>query len=98
VVIRRCLAKDSNERWQSARDLEGELKWIAEGRLPAKVRNKWRWAVVTGLGVLAAIVLGTAWIPVTDGSGIDTCANWSWDGFCCIWAQRLEPLSKKPIH
>src|SRR6266404_7599802 len=30
-AIRRCLAKDPEERWQTARDLLLELKWIAEG-------------------------------------------------------------------
>jgi serine/threonine protein kinase len=29
-LIRRCLAKDPDERWQTARDLKAELKWIAE--------------------------------------------------------------------
>jgi hypothetical protein len=29
-AIRRCLAKDPEERWQMARDLMLELKWIAE--------------------------------------------------------------------
>ena len=29
-AIRRCLAKDPEERWQTARDLALELKWIAE--------------------------------------------------------------------
>jgi eukaryotic-like serine/threonine-protein kinase len=29
-AIRRCLAKDPEERWQKARDLEWELNWIAE--------------------------------------------------------------------
>ncbi len=29
-VVKRCLAKDADDRWQAARDLEVELKWIAE--------------------------------------------------------------------
>src|SRR6516162_2581357 len=31
-AIRRCLAKDAEERWQTARDLAQELKWISENR------------------------------------------------------------------
>ena len=30
-LVRRCLAKDPDDRWQSARDVMFELKWIAEG-------------------------------------------------------------------
>jgi len=30
-VVKKCLAKDPEERWQSARDVTDELKWIAEG-------------------------------------------------------------------
>ena len=30
-LIRRCLAKDPDERWQTAADLCAELKWIGEG-------------------------------------------------------------------
>jgi serine/threonine protein kinase/Tol biopolymer transport system component len=29
-VVRKCLAKDPEDRWQNARDLGSELKWIAE--------------------------------------------------------------------
>jgi serine/threonine protein kinase len=31
-VVQVCLAKGPDERWQSARDIERELKWIAESR------------------------------------------------------------------
>ncbi len=31
-TLQRCIAKDPDERWQSAHDLKNELEWIAEGR------------------------------------------------------------------
>ena len=36
-VVKKCLAKDPDERWQSAHDLTSELKWIAESGLQAGV-------------------------------------------------------------
>jgi Tol biopolymer transport system component len=33
-VVRTCLAKDADARWQNAGDLAHELKWIAEGGSP----------------------------------------------------------------
>jgi serine/threonine protein kinase/Tol biopolymer transport system component len=47
-VVRKCLAKDPDERWQSASDLASELNWIVEGgsqateagRVPAG-RRRW---------------------------------------------------------
>jgi serine/threonine protein kinase len=59
-VVQRCLAKDPEERWQSARDVAIELKWIAEGQssetilVPAKVQRGQRiwWAVLAALALL----------------------------------------------
>src|SRR5262249_32375703 len=30
-AVKKCIAKERDERWQSATDLHDELKWIAEG-------------------------------------------------------------------
>lgn len=36
-VVKKCLAKDPDERWQSAYDVASELKWISEGTSPAGI-------------------------------------------------------------
>ena len=30
-LVGKCLAKDPDERWQSARDVLGQLEWISQG-------------------------------------------------------------------
>jgi eukaryotic-like serine/threonine-protein kinase len=66
-VVTTCLAKDPDDRWQTARDLLRELKWaadvapevneaIAVGR-GVKVREVVAWAM-TALGILAALAAG----------------------------------------
>jgi serine/threonine-protein kinase len=62
-VVRTCLAKDPDDRWQSARDLRRELQWIASGAADApperQVRavSARRWA---GGAALAVFVIGVA--------------------------------------
>jgi eukaryotic-like serine/threonine-protein kinase len=64
-VVQRCLAKDSDERWQSARDIASELQWIAADRAGGPpetvvVRRRARdWVAwgIAGLGVATAAVL-----------------------------------------
>jgi hypothetical protein len=60
-VVKTCLAKNPEQRWQTARDLELELKWIAEGGsqvgLPPTaevkgVRALGRRPIIIGLGAL----------------------------------------------
>jgi len=68
-VIRKCLAKDPDARWQSAGDLASELRWIAEGsvsgvhtaspisvRRGARVREWFAW-IFCALAIIAVIVL-----------------------------------------
>jgi Tol biopolymer transport system component len=66
-VVRKCLAKDPEDRWQSVSDLASELNWIAEGGSPAGVpapvasKRKHRERIAWGLavlGLLTAAVVG----------------------------------------
>jgi eukaryotic-like serine/threonine-protein kinase len=68
-AIRRCLVKDPEERWQTARDLALELKWIAEGGsqavVPAAARGKfqsWLGWGAAGIAAILALILGLAYM------------------------------------
>ncbi len=64
-VVKTCLAKDPDERWQTAHDLMLELKWIAEAGseagTPVVVRGRNRerlaWIVAGALLCLVAVLL-----------------------------------------
>lgn len=56
-VIRRCLAKDPDQRWQSVRDLREELKWINEAGSQAPVVRKPTGRSPLAVGAVAAAVL-----------------------------------------
>jgi serine/threonine protein kinase len=68
-VVTKCLAKDPDERWQSASDLASELNWIAEeGSRAAAVNvrtghSKWERAswLLAGTFFLLTIAAGAAW-------------------------------------
>jgi eukaryotic-like serine/threonine-protein kinase len=59
-AIRRCLAKDREQRWQNARDLAGELHWIGEeqhtDKAPQSVPRR-REAFAWGLAALSIVLL-----------------------------------------
>ena len=64
-VIQKCLAKDPDDRWQTAQDLAAELKWIADGgsqigapapvvaRRKSRERGAWITAGVFGVAAIA---------------------------------------------
>ena len=69
-VVRRCLAKSPDDRWQSAGDLLSELEWIAEAgseagmSAPAAAKRRSRermWQLVAGLAAVL-LVASLAWI------------------------------------
>jgi eukaryotic-like serine/threonine-protein kinase len=69
-VVRKCLEKDPDDRWQSARDVMAELAWIAEGGsrvgLPGivsvrrRVREGIAWAAFS-VATVAAAGFAVAW-------------------------------------
>ena len=75
-TIRVCLAKDPDERWQSAGDLWKELRWIAEGGsqirepIAAAVRRAVRppmaWVLVIAF---AAVAIGAVVFALRSGRG-----------------------------
>ena len=64
-VVRRCLAKDPDDRWQSTADLVDELKWIAGSAgnaagVIATPRARSRRLAVAALAVATAAAIGVA--------------------------------------
>lgn len=75
-VVKKCMSKDPDERWQSAGDLTSELKWIAEadGALPATAvglkpissgrRRELLYGVLAIVFLVAAIVSTVSYLRV----------------------------------
>jgi serine/threonine protein kinase len=70
-IVRTCVAKDPEERWQSAGDVARQLQWALSGAqaavasAPRSTRGRtlaWRGAVL--LAAVAAFVLGSRWSRV----------------------------------
>jgi Tol biopolymer transport system component len=71
-AVKQCLAKDPDDRWQSAGDLKRELEWIAGGSgasaVTSSARRRGRVPALAGvaLGVLAILLL--AWMVGSRGA------------------------------
>jgi Tol biopolymer transport system component/tRNA A-37 threonylcarbamoyl transferase component Bud32 len=65
-ILKRCLEKDPENRWQCAKDLKAELEWIAQapgeaGATPAATQRRpmLQWIAVAALALIAA---ASSWI------------------------------------
>src|SRR5262249_2890511 len=69
-VVRRCLAKDPDERFQNARDLKTALAWALEKPAVAKPRRRWWIAAViaTIVGVMGGWGIAQLRRPVAEDS------------------------------
>ncbi len=78
-VVRTCLAKDPEERWQSAHDIKSELTWIAQAGSQAGVaapvvakrrsRERLAWILAALFGIGLAVTLPLSVLRRTRGSG-----------------------------
>ena len=68
-LVRKCLAKDPDARWQSASDIADELRWLSKGHAiaavsPAAVRRGPRfrpWTIAAAVLVLAGVAAFALW-------------------------------------
>ena len=86
-VVRKCLAKDPAERWQTAADLSDELRWVREERLrgPGDARagtvsaarssraRERAWMSIAGV-LLAAVAALAIWARPRDSPAADPVA------------------------
>jgi eukaryotic-like serine/threonine-protein kinase len=64
-TVERCLAKDPDERWQTAYDLLSELRWTAtqsSRTARPRARISWRRAAWAGAAVTLALLTAAVWI------------------------------------
>ena len=65
-VLKRCLEKDPENRWQSARDLKAELEWIAQAPAAGSTANaraaRPTWVPWIAVALLALVAAATSWI------------------------------------
>ncbi len=62
-LVRRCLAKDPEERYQSMRDVVLDLRTPPEAAVVVEVKkNGWLWPAVAAISLLVGIVGGGVWM------------------------------------
>jgi serine/threonine protein kinase/Tol biopolymer transport system component len=82
-VVRKCLRKDPDERWQSARDVTDELKWIAEAGSQVTLASTEATKHKQRLG-RRELIIGAG--TLLSGAAIASVATWS-----------LKPTPSQPV-
>ncbi len=81
-AVSRCLEKDPDDRWQTARDLMSELKWISQGdsragaaapasaRLKGRERLAWIVAAIALLGLVASLTIAITHLRMSPAEAV----------------------------
>ncbi|HEU5163800.1 MAG TPA: protein kinase, partial [Thermoanaerobaculia bacterium] len=95
-IVRKCLEKDPEDRWQSAHDIADQLRWVAEAGSQAgvpvavvsrrKSRERLAWSIAAILALALAAVGVAAWMrpktePVRARFGILPPPKVTWTAF-----------------
>ena len=98
-IVKKCLAKDPDDRWQSAKDLCDELQWVAEAgsragvSLPVVARRASRERLVLGVAVIALVAVAALAIPAVRHvreSAPDPRSQ------CALRSRRRRPAIRRP--
>jgi Tol biopolymer transport system component len=84
-VIRKCLEKDPEDRWQSARDVAGQLRWVSEAGSQAGIAP----AVVSSRRLQKRLLVAAAVGGWVAAAGL---LAWSW------MSRRTEPDTGRPLR
>jgi len=84
-VVKKCLAKDPDERWQSAADLASELQWMSTGSGPAQIpvavssvsRPKFGWKL-WGMAAMALLAVAAVLFHFLSHPAASTAARMRW--------------------
>ncbi|HSN68071.1 MAG TPA: hypothetical protein VLV48_02435, partial [Thermoanaerobaculia bacterium] len=95
-IVRKCLEKDPEDRWQSAHDMADQLRWVAEAGSQAGVpvavvsrrrsRERLAWGVAAILALALAALGVAAWMrprvePIQARFGVFPPKNVTWTSF-----------------